>query len=106
MKRMSYSSKPHTCMLLRDRVFYALFFFLYALEWKKDLQFLQKPIKRSQQGPAHPLMSDKAILFCMCSWSHGSLFGWLFSFWELRVVWLVDIVLPMGLQSPSDPVKD
>jgi hypothetical protein len=30
-------------------------------------------------------------------------FGWWFSPWELWVVLLVDIVLPMGLQSPSAP---
>ena len=29
------------------------------------------------------------------------LFGWWFSLWELWVVQLVDLVLPMGLQSPS-----
>ena len=26
------------------------------------------------QGPPLPLMPDKAILCCMCSWSHGSLY--------------------------------
>jgi hypothetical protein len=31
------------------------------------------------------------------------LFGWWFSLWEVWVVWLVDIVLPMGLQSPWAP---
>jgi hypothetical protein len=31
------------------------------------------------------------------------LFGWGFSPWELWVVLIVDIVLPMGLQSPSAP---
>ena len=31
------------------------------------------------------------------------LLGWWFSPWELWVVLLVDIVLPMGLQSPSAP---
>jgi hypothetical protein len=25
------------------------------------------------QGPLLPLMSNKAILYCICSWSHGSL---------------------------------
>jgi hypothetical protein len=31
------------------------------------------------------------------------LFGWWFSSWELWGIWLVDIVLPMGLQTPSAP---
>ena len=31
------------------------------------------------------------------------LFGWWFSLWELWRVWLVDIVLPMRLQTPSAP---
>jgi hypothetical protein len=30
-------------------------------------------------------------------------FGWWFSSWELCGVWLVDIVLPMALQTPSAP---
>jgi hypothetical protein len=34
----------------------------------------------------------------------SSLFGWWTSHWEHRVVWLVDIVLPMGLQTPSIPL--
>jgi hypothetical protein len=55
------------------------------------------------QGFILPLMPDKAIFCCMCSWVHGFptciLFGWCFR--ECWVVWLVDIVLPMRLQSPS-----
>ena len=31
------------------------------------------------------------------------LFGSWFSPWELWYLWLVDIVLPMGLQTPSAP---
>jgi len=31
------------------------------------------------------------------------LFGWWFSPWELCCVWLVNIVLPIGLQTPSVP---
>jgi hypothetical protein len=31
------------------------------------------------------------------------LFAWWFSPWELWEVWLVDIVLPIGLQTPSPP---
>jgi hypothetical protein len=31
------------------------------------------------------------------------LFGWGFSLWKLWVVWLVDIVLPIGFQCPSAP---
>jgi hypothetical protein len=59
------------------------------------------------QGSALPLMSDKAILCYICIWSHGFppriLFGWWFSLLELCVVQLVDIVLPIGLQSSSAP---
>jgi hypothetical protein len=61
-------------------------------------------IKPTQdQGPPLPLMSDKAILCYICIWSHGpfhvySLVGGLVS-----GTWLVDIVLRMGLQSPSVP---
>jgi hypothetical protein len=47
------------------------------------------------------LMSNKAILCYICSWSHGSLFGWRFIPWELWEYWLVHIVvLSMGLQIP------
>jgi len=57
------------------------------------------------QCPPLRLMTDKAILGYICSWSHGSLhvyfFGWCFSPWEFWVVVVVDTVLPMGLQSPS-----
>ena len=52
------------------------------------------------QGPPLPLMPEKAILCYICTRSHGSLhqlFGWWFSPWEFKMVWLVDIVLPMGL---------
>jgi hypothetical protein len=44
------------------------------------------------QGPPIPLMPDKAILCCICSWSFGG------------GVWLIDsVVLPMGLQISSAP---
>ena len=37
-------------------------------------------------------------------WTHPCVvFGWWFSPWELQGNQLVDIVLPMGLQSPSAP---
>jgi hypothetical protein len=43
----------------------------------------------------------------MCSWSHWVpscvLFGCWFSLWELWGYWLVHIVPPMGLQTPSAP---
>ena len=52
------------------------------------------------QRPLLPLMPNKAILYYICSLSHGLLHvysGWWFSPWELWVVWLIDIVvLPMG----------
>jgi hypothetical protein len=51
-------------------------------------------------------MLDMAILFYICTWSHGLIYSysdWLFSLWELWVVQLLDITLPMGLQSPSTP---
>jgi hypothetical protein len=55
-------------------------------------------------GPLHPLMSDKAILCYICSWSHVySLVGSLVP-GSSGGFWLVDIVvLPMGLQIPSAP---
>jgi hypothetical protein len=61
------------------------------------------------QRPSLPLMPDKATLCYICSWSHGSvhvyvLFRWWFNPWELWVVWLVDAVLLLGLQSPSAPL--
>jgi hypothetical protein len=65
-------------------------------------------IKPSQdQGPPLSLMSYKAICY-ICSWSHGPfyvyiLFRWWFSPWELWLVQLVDIVLPMCLQYSSTP---
>jgi hypothetical protein len=60
------------------------------------------------QGPLLSLMSDKAILCDICSWSHGVppcvLFGWWFSSWELWRYWLVHTVVPpMGLHIPSAP---
>jgi hypothetical protein len=61
-----------------------------------------KPLQ--DQGPSLPLMSDKIILCYIYSWSYWSLqvySDWWFSLRELWVVQLVDIVLPMGLQSPS-----
>jgi len=50
-------------------------------------------------------MPDKAILCYICSWSHGllhvhSLVGGLVP-GSSGGIWLVDIVLPMGLQIPS-----
>jgi hypothetical protein len=66
-------------------------------------------IKPSQgQGLPFPLMSEKAILCFICSWSHGSLH--LYSLVGGLVpgcsggYWLVHIVIPsMGLQTPSTP---
>jgi hypothetical protein len=64
-------------------------------------------IKPSQdQRSLLSLMTDKAILCYICSWSHESPpcipFGWCFSPWELCSYWLAHIVvLPMGLQAPS-----
>jgi hypothetical protein len=61
------------------------------------------------QGPLLSLMSNKAILCYICSWSYGSLhvyslFGGL-SALELWRVCLVDIVvLPMGMPNPSAPL--
>jgi hypothetical protein len=52
------------------------------------------------QGPLLRLRHDKAILCYICSWSH------VYSFDDglvTGVFWLVDIVLPMGLQTPSIP---
>ena len=51
-------------------------------------------------------MSDKAIRCYICIWSlDSSIYTlWLVvSLWELWVVQLLDIVLVMGLQSPSTP---
>jgi hypothetical protein len=52
-------------------------------------------------------MSDKAILCCICGWSHRSLHVYsLVGLQSLGVlgVWLVDIVVPpMRLQTPSAP---
>jgi hypothetical protein len=65
------------------------------------------------QGPTEPrallpLMPDKGhpLLYMYLAWAMGPscvLFGWWFSPWELWGVQLVDIVLPMGLQSPPVP---
>ena len=59
------------------------------------------------QGSLFPLMSDKAILCYICSWSHRAPYvfcSWWFSPWELWMVCLVDIVvLPMVLQTTSAP---
>ena len=66
-----------------------------------------KPLQ--DQGPLLPLMTDKAILHYIFSWSH--VFHHMFSF-NGRLVhgssggigWLVHIVVaPMGLQTPSVP---
>jgi hypothetical protein len=60
------------------------------------------------QGPPLPLMTNKAILHYICSWSHGSvhiytLVGGLVP-GSSGSIQLVDIiVLPMGLQSTSSP---
>jgi hypothetical protein len=60
------------------------------------------------QGPLLPLMTNKAILCYICDWSHGSLHvyslvGCLVS-GHSGGFWLVDVVVvPMGLQTPSDP---
>jgi hypothetical protein len=61
------------------------------------------------QMPLLPSMPNKAILYCICSWSHGpihvySLVGGLVP-GSLGVggVQLVDLVLPVGLNSPSVP---
>jgi hypothetical protein len=60
------------------------------------------------QGPLLPLMLDKAILCYIFEepWVPPCvLFGWWFTPWELWVVWLVDIVIPMGFQTlPAPPV--
>jgi hypothetical protein len=57
------------------------------------------------QGAPLPVMPDKAILCYICSWSQwvptSILSDWWFSPWELWGVWLVDIVLPLGLQTSS-----
>jgi hypothetical protein len=59
------------------------------------------------QVPSLPLKSDKAILsyiYVSEPWVPPcTLLGWCFSLWEHWVVRPADIVLPMGLQSPSAP---
>jgi hypothetical protein len=69
---------------------------------------LHRGIEPSQDlGPLLPLMPNKTILCNICSWIHGSLH--VYSLVGSLVpgssggVWLVDIVLLMGLQTPSDP---
>ena len=61
------------------------------------------------QGAPPPLMLDKAILCYICSWNYGSLHVYSLvgglvpgssGRWEVQ---LVDIVLLMGLQTPSAP---
>jgi hypothetical protein len=54
------------------------------------------------------LMSNTATLSYICSWSHGShhvyfLVGGSAPGSSGEGVWLVDIVLPVGLQTPSAP---
>ena len=55
------------------------------------------------QGPLLPLMPDKAIICYICSWSHVYLLVDGLVPGSSRGVWLVDIVLPMGLKTPSTP---
>jgi hypothetical protein len=60
------------------------------------------------QGPFLPLMHDKAIHCYINSWSHGSLhvyslIGGLVPGSSGVGFWLVDIVLPIRLQTPSAP---
>ena len=57
------------------------------------------------QDPGLPLqlMPDKAILYYTCSWSHGSLQMYSL-FGGLVPGRSVDIVLPMGLQTPFFPL--
>ena len=71
---------------------------------------LHSGIKLSQdQGPVLPLMTNKAILCCICSWSHGflhvySLVGGLVPGHSGEGIWMVDIMVPsMGLQNSSSP---
>jgi len=53
------------------------------------------------QGLLFTLMLNKAILCYIRSWGHGFVhFEWWFSPWEL---WLVDIAVLMGLQTPYQP---
>jgi hypothetical protein len=71
------------------------------------LQWGIKPFQN--QGPLFPLMSNKAMLCYISSWSHGSLHVY---FLDGGIVpessggyWLVHIVVPpMGLQVPSAPL--
>ena len=61
------------------------------------------------QGSLLLMMSNKAILCYLCSWSHGyplCTLWWWFSPWELWEVWLVDIVvLPLRLETPLDTIS-
>jgi hypothetical protein len=60
------------------------------------------------QGPIFPLMTNKAVHYYICNWSHGShhvyfLFVGLFP-GSFHGYWLVHIVVPlMGLQTLSAP---
>jgi hypothetical protein len=70
------------------------------------LTTLASPYARASSLSPLPLMSDKAICYIYI-WSPGSLHEYSlvggFSSWELWVLQFVDIVLLMGLQSPSTP---
>jgi len=56
-----------------------------------------RPSPPIDAGQGHPLLHKQ-----LEPWVHPcALLGWWFSPWELWRVWLVDIVLPMGLQTPS-----
>jgi len=75
------------------------------------------PLPRVIEPPQHqgaplPVIPNNAILCYIASWSHGSppmpylwmcTLWWWFSPGELWGIWLVDIVLPMGLQTPLLP---
>jgi len=58
------------------------------------------------QVPPLPLMANEAILCFICSWSHRLTPvypGWCFCSSELWQVQLINIILPMCMQSPSAP---
>jgi hypothetical protein len=54
------------------------------------------PIDARQGHPLLHMQLEPWVPSCV-------LFGWWFSPWELCWVWLVDVVLPMELQTPSAP---
>ena len=59
-------------------------------------------------GPRASYLTDvqQELTLLHMLWSHGSLHvysGWWLIPWELWGYWLVDIVVPMGLQNPSAP---